>query len=116
MEDIVKNLATSTAQFQNETRSGLLEARSGMKNLKTQISHTATAINRSESHVFEKLLSQPKANSKNISDITLRSGKEVERPKLTTPKSKSEKEIEKEIEEEGRIREGPKVTFTPPTN
>ncbi|XP_027181986.1 uncharacterized protein LOC113780379 [Coffea eugenioides] len=69
----------------------------------------ATAINRLESHVFGKLPSQPEANFKNVSAMTLRSGKEVEGPKLTNSKSKSEEEIEKEIEEEGRIREDPKI-------
>ena len=39
----------------------------------------------------------------------------MERPKLTNPKSKSDEEIEKEIEEKGYIRESPKVIFTPPT-
>ena len=71
-----------------------------------------TAINRLESHVFEKLPSQLETNLKNVSAMTLRSGKEVEEPKLTNPKSKSEEEIKKEIEEEWRIREDSKVTFT----
>ena len=47
--------------------------------------------------------------------MTLRSGKEVERSKLTNPKSKSEEQIEKKIEEEWRIREDSKVTFIPST-
>nr|XP_027109510.1 uncharacterized protein LOC113729410 [Coffea arabica] len=113
LPDIVKNLVTNTAQFQKKTRAGLLESRSGIKNLETQISHMSTAINSLESHVFRKLLSQLETNPKNVSAMTLRSGKEVDGSKLTNPKSKSEKEIEKEIEEEGRIRENSKVTFTP---
>ena len=52
LTDIVKNLATSTAKFQKETRAGPSEARSGMKNLETQISHITIAINSLESHVF----------------------------------------------------------------
>nr|XP_027102899.1 uncharacterized protein LOC113724171 [Coffea arabica] len=102
LEDIVKSLVTSTAQFQQETRSG-------MKNLETQISHMATTINRMESHVFEKLPSQPEANQKNVSAMTLRNDKEVEGSKLTNSKSKSEEKIEKGIEEEERIREKVKV-------
>ena len=47
--------------------------------------------------------------------MTLRSDKKVEGSKLMNPKSKSEEEIEKEIKEKGRIRESPKVIFTPPT-
>ncbi|XP_027182272.1 uncharacterized protein LOC113780690 [Coffea eugenioides] len=102
LEDIVKNLATSTAQFQQKTRSG-------MKNLETQMSHMATAINSLESQIFEKLPSQPETNSKNVSTMILRNGKEVERSKATNLKSKSEDEIEKEMEEEGRIRGDPEV-------
>ena len=45
--------------------------------------------------------------------MTLRSDKEVERPKLANPKSKNEEEIEKKIEEEERFHEDPKVTLTP---
>ena len=64
------------------------------------MSHMATAINRLESQVFEKLPSQLEANPKNVSAMTLRNDKEVERPKATNLKSKSEEEIEKEMEEE----------------
>ncbi|XP_071905743.1 uncharacterized protein [Coffea arabica] len=85
--DIVKSLAISTTQFQKKTRSG-------MKDMETRISHMATTINRLESHVFEKLSSQPKTNPKNVSVMTLRSGKEVEGPKLKkTKKAEKEKEI-----------------------
>ncbi|XP_027076039.1 uncharacterized protein [Coffea arabica] len=73
----------------------------------------ATAINRLESHVYKKLSSQSEANPRNVSAMTLRSGKEVEGPKATNLQSKSEDEIEKEMEEEGRIRGNPEVTLTP---
>ena len=120
MEDIVKSLATSTTQLQQETRSLVTstaqfqqETRSRMKNLETQISHMATAINRLESQVFGKLPSQPEPNPKNVSVMTLRNGKEVEGPKATNLKSKSEEEIEKEMEEERHIRGNPVVTLIP---
>ncbi|XP_071905575.1 uncharacterized protein [Coffea arabica] len=106
LEDIVKSMATSTAQFQQETRSG-------MKDMEIQMSQMTTAINRLESHVYGKLPSQPEANPRNVSTMTLRSGKEVEGSKLTISKSKREKEIEKGIEEEGRICEEPKVASIP---
>ena len=54
LADIVKNLTTSAAKFQKETRAGLSETRSGMKNLETQISYIATAINRAWSLTFLK--------------------------------------------------------------
>ncbi|XP_027174360.1 uncharacterized protein LOC113773971 [Coffea eugenioides] len=81
--------------------------------METRMSQMVTAINRLESHVYGKLPSQPEANPKNVSAMTLRSGKEVEGPKVTNLKSKSEDEIEKEIEEEGHIRGDPEVTRTP---
>ncbi|XP_027099229.2 uncharacterized protein [Coffea arabica] len=48
-----------------------------------------------------KLPSQPEVNPKNVSAMTLRSGKEVERPAPVAPKDKNEDRIEKELEEEG---------------
>nr|XP_027088569.1 uncharacterized protein LOC113709926 [Coffea arabica] len=69
----------------------------------------ATAINRLESHAYGKLPSQPEVNPRNVSAMTLRSGKTLEGPKEGNLKSKSEEEIEKEIEEEGCVREDPKV-------
>ncbi|XP_071902741.1 uncharacterized protein [Coffea arabica] len=54
------------------------DTRAGMKDMETRMSQMATAINRLESHVYEKLPSQPEANPKNVSAMTLRSGKEVE--------------------------------------
>ncbi|XP_027157243.1 uncharacterized protein LOC113758674 [Coffea eugenioides] len=129
LEEIVKSLATTTTQLQHETRALVTitaqlqqetrslvasttqfqqDTKAGMKDMGTRMSQMTTAINRLESHVYGKLPSQPEANPKNVSAMTLRSGKEVEGPKLVNSKSKSEEEIEKEIEEEGRIREDPK--------
>ncbi|XP_027158126.1 uncharacterized protein LOC113759750 [Coffea eugenioides] len=99
LEDIVKSLATSTTQLQQETRFLVTstaqfqqETKLGIKNLETQISHMATAINRLESQVLEKLPSQPEANPKNMSAMTLRSGKEVE-GLAKTKKAEKEKEV-----------------------
>nr|XP_027118570.1 uncharacterized protein LOC113735783 [Coffea arabica] len=114
LEDIVKSLATTTAQIQQETRqlqqeTRLLtsnmaqfqqETKSDMKDMEARISQMATTINRLESHAHEKLPSQPEVNPKNVSATTLRSDKELKGPKVKNSKSKSEKEIEKEIEEE----------------
>nr|XP_027060844.1 uncharacterized protein LOC113687433 [Coffea arabica] len=116
LEEIVKSLATTTTQLQQETRSLLAstiqfqqDTKAGMKDMEIRMSQMATAINRLESHVYGKLPSQPETNPNNVSAMTLRSGKEVEGPKLVNSKSRNEEEIEKEIEEKGRIREEPKV-------
>ncbi|XP_027083579.1 uncharacterized protein [Coffea arabica] len=60
----------------------------------------AVAINRLESQVYEKLPSQPELNLKNVSTMTLRSGKEIQEPDLMIPKDKDEKKIENELEKE----------------
>ncbi|XP_027158344.1 uncharacterized protein LOC113759962 [Coffea eugenioides] len=70
------------AQFQQETRSG-------MKDMDARISQLATAINRLESHAHGKLPSQPEVNPRNVSAMTLRSGKELEGPKVKNSKSKN---------------------------
>nr|XP_027099143.1 uncharacterized protein LOC113718436 [Coffea arabica] len=48
-----------------------------------------------------KLPSQPELNPKNVSAVTLRSGKEVQGPEPVIPKDKDEKKIENEFEKEG---------------
>ncbi|XP_071912208.1 uncharacterized protein [Coffea arabica] len=120
LQQETRSLTTNMAQLQQETRALTMsttqfpqDTRAGMKDMKAQMSQMATAINRLESHVYGKLPLQPEVNPKNISAMTLRSGKELEGPKVKNSKRKSEEEIEKEIEEEGRICEDPKVTFNP---
>ncbi|XP_071933193.1 uncharacterized protein [Coffea arabica] len=80
-----------------------------MKNLENQGSHMATAINHLESHIFGKLPSQPEANPKNVSAMTLKSGKEVEGPRLVVARDKSKEQIEKDLEKEGGGNSNPKV-------
>ncbi|XP_071939237.1 uncharacterized protein [Coffea arabica] len=109
LEEIVKSLANTTTQLVTTTTQFQQDTKSGMKDMEIRMSQMATAINRLESHVYGKLPSQPEPNPRNVSAMTLRSGKEVDGPKVVNSKSKSEEEIEKEIEEEGRIREEPKV-------
>ena len=65
------------------------------------MSQLATMINYLQVKVEGRLLSQPKVNPKNVSAMILRTGKEIEVPKLISLKDKSEEHIEKEIEEEG---------------
>ncbi|XP_027170440.1 uncharacterized protein LOC113770231 [Coffea eugenioides] len=65
-----------------------------MKDMETRMSQMATAINHLESHVYRKLPSQPEANPRNVSAMTLRSGKEVGGQRLAkTKKAEKEKEI-----------------------
>ncbi|ONK70278.1 uncharacterized protein A4U43_C05F32090 [Asparagus officinalis] len=101
LEDIVKSLATNTM--------------SSIQNLEKQMSQIATTVNRLESQVGGKLPSQPEVNPKNVSAMTLRSGKEVEAPKKALKKvistMENDEEIEKEIEKEGHSMQKLKDVF-----
>ncbi|XP_027152241.1 uncharacterized protein LOC113752324 [Coffea eugenioides] len=85
LEDLVKSLATTTTQLHQEIKAD-------KKDQEARISQLATAINRLESHVYGKLPSQPEVNPKNVSAMTLRSGKELEGLEKTI-KVEREKEI-----------------------
>ncbi|KAK9048798.1 hypothetical protein SSX86_032234 [Deinandra increscens subsp. villosa] len=84
LEDIVKNLATSTQLFQQETKSSI-------KNLEQQMAQLATSVSKLESQ--GKLPAQTETNPKhNACAITLRGGKsydDFEAPK----KEREEQEI-----------------------
>nr|XP_027083457.1 uncharacterized protein LOC113705743 [Coffea arabica] len=93
----------STAQHQQKTDSELWNIRSQMgqiQAIQNQISQIAISINRLESQVNGRLPSQHELNLKNVSAMTLRSGKEIQGPELMTPKNKDEEKIEKELQAE----------------
>ena len=78
-----------------------------MQAMQSQMSQMAIAINRLESQVYEKLPSQPELNLKNVSTMTLRSGKEIQEPDLMIPKDKDEEKIENELEKENTSTKNP---------
>ncbi|KAJ9551268.1 hypothetical protein OSB04_015313 [Centaurea solstitialis] len=85
LEEIVKNLATNSLKFQQKTEASL-------QNLGAQMTQLATSVSRLESQ--GKLPSQTETNPKqNVSAIVLRSGKELEEPKMV-----KSREVEKEKE------------------
>ncbi|GJU56476.1 uncharacterized protein Tco_1230190 [Tanacetum coccineum] len=91
LEDIVKTLATSTQQFQQDTKTTI-------QHFENQIGQLATSVNRLESQASGKLPSQTVNNLKqNVSAITLRSGKVLEEK----PHKPSKRDLEKEIVKEG---------------
>ncbi|GKE21516.1 DNA-directed DNA polymerase [Tanacetum coccineum] len=90
LEDIVKTLATSTQQFQQDTKSTI-------QHLENQIGQLATSVNRLESQASGKFPFQPINNPKqNVRAITLRSGKVLEEQTHKPSKRDLEKEIVKE--------------------
>ncbi|XP_027096001.1 uncharacterized protein [Coffea arabica] len=101
LEDMVKTIASNTMKFQQDTEASSQEMKVRMQNLKNQMIQLASIVNRLDSQGKGKLPSQPEVNPKNVSAMTLRSGKEVEGPAPVAPKDKNEDRIEKELEEEG---------------
>ncbi|XP_027082563.1 uncharacterized protein [Coffea arabica] len=81
--------------------------------MQSQMSQIAIAINCLESQVQGKLPSQPELNPKNVSAMTLKSGKEIQGPELTIPKDKDQEKIENEIEKEGSNGKNPVVLPDP---
>nr|XP_027120403.1 uncharacterized protein LOC113737358 [Coffea arabica] len=106
LEEMMKQLLAIITQNQQRTDSK-------MQDIRNQMSQMATTINRLESQSQSKLPSQPELNPKNVSAMTLRSGKEIQGPDPVTPKDKDEERIEKELEEEGRDTKNPKVILNP---
>nr|XP_027060970.1 uncharacterized protein LOC113687591 [Coffea arabica] len=112
LEDMMKQLIASTAQHQQKTDSELRNIRSQMgqiQAMQNQINQMAISINRLESQVNGRLPSQPELNLKNVSAMTLRSGKEIQGPELVTPKDKDEEKIEKELQAENTSTKNPVV-------
>nr|XP_027072104.1 uncharacterized protein LOC113696920 [Coffea arabica] len=93
LEKMMKQMMTTMAQNQQRTDSE-------MQGIRNQISQMATTINRLESQVNGRLPSQPELNLKNVSAMTLRSGKKIQGPKPMIHKDKDEERIENELERE----------------
>ncbi|XP_027060968.2 uncharacterized protein [Coffea arabica] len=112
MEEMMKQLLAN----QQKTDSDLQSMRNQLgqvQSLQNQMNQMAITINRLESQVQGKLPSQPEANPKNVSAMTLRSGKEVQGPEPVISKDKDEERIEKELEEEGTDNKNAKVLSNP---
>ncbi|XP_071917076.1 uncharacterized protein [Coffea arabica] len=115
MEEMMKQMMTTMAQNQQRTEATIMQNQqrteatimqhqqrtdSEMQDIRNQISQLATTINRLDAQNQGKLPSQPELNPKNVSAMTLRSGKEVQGPEPVIPKDKDEEKIESELERE----------------
>ncbi|XP_071939285.1 uncharacterized protein [Coffea arabica] len=96
------------AAMGHSTEMYLLIQEASVEQMQAMQSQMAIAINSLESQVYEKLPSQPELNLKNVSAMTLRSGKEIQGLELVILKDKNEDRIEKEFEEEGMRKANPK--------
>ncbi|XP_027120690.2 uncharacterized protein [Coffea arabica] len=117
LEEMMKQMMTTMAQNQQRTEATIMQNQqrtdSEMQDIRNQISQMATTINRLDSQNQGKLPSQPELNPKNVSAMTLKSGKEVQGPAPVIPKDKDEDRIEKELEEEGGDNKNSKVIPDP---
>nr|XP_027067750.1 uncharacterized protein LOC113693401 [Coffea arabica] len=104
LEEMMKQMMTTMAQNQQRTEATIMQHQqrtdSEMQDIRNQISQMATTINRLDAQNQGKLPSQPELNPKNVSAMTLRSGKEVQGPEPVIPKDKDEEKIENELERE----------------
>ncbi|XP_057452083.1 uncharacterized protein LOC130743880 [Lotus japonicus] len=87
LEDMLKQMTAQNIQFQQDTRSSI-------QNLTTQIGQMATSINQLQSQNSDKLPSQTVVNPRNVSAITLRSGKQIDANHGPEPEPEPEKETE----------------------
>ncbi|XP_052625789.1 uncharacterized protein LOC128132839 [Lactuca sativa] len=92
LEDIVKNLATTTQTFQQETKASI-------KNLEQQVTQLAISISKLESQ--GKLSAQTETNPRhNVCAITLRGGKSYDVPKMSVDQEEEEIVVEEATKEE----------------
>ncbi|KAF1860087.1 hypothetical protein Lal_00027940 [Lupinus albus] len=80
LEELVRQMTMQNMQFQQETRASIQTQESSIQNLTTQMGQMATSLNTLQSQNSNKLPSQTVLNPRNVSAITLRSGKQTEVP------------------------------------
>ncbi|KAF1870806.1 hypothetical protein Lal_00042036 [Lupinus albus] len=80
LEELVRQMTMQNMQFLQETRASIQRQESSIQNLTTQMGQMATSLNTLQSRNSDKLPSQTVLNPRNVSAITLRSGKQTEVP------------------------------------
>ncbi|KAF1888952.1 hypothetical protein Lal_00036282 [Lupinus albus] len=78
LEELVRQMTMQNMQLQQETRASIQRQESSIQNLTTQMEQMATSLNTLQSQNSSKLPSQTVINPKNVSAITLSSGKQTE--------------------------------------
>ncbi|GER40102.1 retropepsin-like protein [Striga asiatica] len=92
LEEMIRTLATSSMNFQQGVQESIKNQELRTKNLEGQMSQLAEHMTRIDAQLGGRLPSQPEINPKNVSAITLQSGKELVAPKTQNEKNESEKE------------------------
>ncbi|XP_027178201.1 uncharacterized protein LOC113777366 [Coffea eugenioides] len=97
LEDMVKALVANTTQLQQNATQYQQRTDTSIKNIENQLSQMTSTLHRLESQEKGRLPSQFEVNPKNVSAMTLRSGKEIKW--LTVLKDKGQDQIQKEMED-----------------
>nr|XP_027077154.1 uncharacterized protein LOC113700925 [Coffea arabica] len=97
LEDMVKALVANTTQLQQNATQYQQRTDTSIKNIENQLSQMTSILHRLESQEKGRLPSQFEVNPKNVSAMTLRSGKEIKG--LTVLKDKGQDQIQKEMED-----------------
>ncbi|XP_051149800.1 uncharacterized protein LOC127264361 [Andrographis paniculata] len=127
LEDLVKSMATSTLQFQQEMKSTVAKLQGQINEVSEEVRQLRergkwpaqpepNPANVSAITICSdtKIECSSRPNPKNTSAITLRSGKELEGPPLIS-KEQNEDQIEMEIEKEAELHEKVLPDSVPPT-
>ncbi|XP_051148712.1 uncharacterized protein LOC127263641 [Andrographis paniculata] len=93
LEEMMKTMAANTIQFQQDTRASI-------QNLESRVEQIVADLCHVKERETGKWPSQPERNPKNVSAMTLRTGKMVGAPEPIIPKDKDESTIEKGIKKE----------------
>ncbi|KAF1858877.1 hypothetical protein Lal_00043012 [Lupinus albus] len=80
LEELVRQMTIQNKQYQQETRASIQRQDSSIRNLTTQMEQMTTSLNTLQSQNSDKLPSQTVLNPRNMSAISLRSGKQTEVP------------------------------------
>ncbi|XP_054777325.1 uncharacterized protein LOC129285600 [Prosopis cineraria] len=104
LEELMKQMATNNIQFQQRTETVI-------QKLENQIGQLSTSVNELKSQGSGKLPSQTvvNPNCSNVSAITLRSGKELPEPSITSIKNKSAAATQVTLEESNKEKEPRKI-------
>lgn len=97
LEDLIKSLSMSTAQFQQSTAQFQLEMKTSIRNLENQMYLLASAMSQLTSQNFETLHSKTIVNSEpDMSAIILRSGEKLQEIQREESSYVVEEKVEKE--------------------
>jgi len=110
LEELVRMMTLQNMQFQQETRASI-------QSLTNQMGQMATQLNQAQAQNSDKLPSQTVENPRNVSAITLRSGKNIEVP-TPEPTPSKEADLSKLQKKRDAHAAGPStssVTSTPST-